>query len=223
MASNCTLHDGAIAVMASGGSPPYRYKLNNEITSQEGSFNGIGAGIYTVSAVDKQGCEVFLENVTVFADDLSFTTIFEEDDVCLDNNGKVTIEILGGNPPYLFKLGNGEFTNDNFFEQLSHGEHQVLIKDANDCVTQLKVTVPRGKTNTSWSNHILPLMITYCALDGCHDGGDKPDLSIYSNAKFYANLIKTKTIDRSMPFEDTLTQEQIDIISCWVDDGALDN
>lgn len=223
MATNCTMADGGIDVTAFGGKPPYRFKLNNGTTLQEGNFTGIAAGIYTVSVRDGRGCEVLLENVAVLAEDFSFSTTLEEDNLCLADNGKVTIEIQSGNPPYMYKLEDGEFTTGNSFEQLNHGPHNVQIKDANDCITQLTITVPRGKTETSWSNHILPIMITYCGLDGCHDGEDKPDLRVYSNAKFYATLIKVKTADRSMPFEGTLTQEQIDIIACWVDDGALNN
>jgi hypothetical protein len=66
-------------------------------------------------------------------------------------------------------------------------------------------------------------MNTYCALSGCHDGRRRPDLRLYERAKFYAKAIKSKTQDRSMPFEGSLTQEQIDVIACWVDDGALEN
>jgi hypothetical protein len=63
-----------------------------------------------------------------------------------------------------------------------------------------------------------------CALTGCHNGVSRPDLRIYANAKKYSYQIKEFTQDRSMPFDGPpLQQSEIDLITCWVDDGALEN
>jgi hypothetical protein len=63
-----------------------------------------------------------------------------------------------------------------------------------------------------------------CATTGCHNGVSRSnDFREYTSAKTFANSIKSKTQDRSMPFDGTLTQDQIDLIACWVDDGAVLN
>jgi hypothetical protein len=88
----------------------------------------------------------------------------------------------------------------------------------------LTVTIPQGITGTSWSNDILPIMEKNCAITGCHNGTSRSNnFSQYASAKSFAKTIKSKTQDRTMPFDGSLTQQQIDLIACWVDDGALQN
>jgi hypothetical protein len=75
----------------------------------------------------------------------------------------------------------------------------------------------------SWQEDILPIMQASCATTGCHDGISRRDWTDYDEVKEYATSIKSKTVDRSMPFDGPLPQEQIDMIACWVDGGALNN
>jgi hypothetical protein len=76
----------------------------------------------------------------------------------------------------------------------------------------------------SWQHEILPIMETSCALSGCHDGISRRDWTDYDEVKRYATAIKQRTQDRSMPFDGPmLSQDQINIIACWVDSGAPNN
>ena len=76
----------------------------------------------------------------------------------------------------------------------------------------------------SWEKDILPIMKTSCATAGCHDGISRLDWTDYDEVKRYALTIKQRTKDRSMPFDGPpLSQEQIDLIACWVDAGAPGN
>ncbi len=73
----------------------------------------------------------------------------------------------------------------------------------------------------SWQNDILPIMASSCANAGCHDGITRRDWMDYDEVKRYAASIKQRTVDRSMPFDGPpLSQEQINLIACWVDAGA---
>lgn len=77
---------------------------------------------------------------------------------------------------------------------------------------------------TSWQNDILPIMETSCSLSDCHDGLSRNDWTDYNEVKRYATAIKQRTQDRSMPFDGPpLTQDQINIIACWVDAGSPNN
>ncbi|HEY0654671.1 MAG TPA: hypothetical protein VGD65_16155 [Chryseosolibacter sp.] len=77
---------------------------------------------------------------------------------------------------------------------------------------------------TSWQNDILPIIEKSCAVSGCHDGISRRDWTNYAEVKRYAAAFKQRTQDRSMPFDGPpLTQEQIDVIGCWVDSGAHEN
>lgn len=75
----------------------------------------------------------------------------------------------------------------------------------------------------SWQADVLPIIQQSCAISGCHNGISRTDLRRYELAKANASDIKAFTQDRSMPFEGTITQQQIDLIGCWVDAGAPQN
>ncbi len=76
--------------------------------------------------------------------------------------------------------------------------------------------------NESYSNDISPILNQNCK--PCHfSGAQFPDLSNYNSISQNANLIKTVTQNKTMPKEGSLTQDEIDAIACWVDNGALDN
>ena len=180
-------------------------------------------GFYTVYVKDANGCTASVDNVLVKALDFTFTASILADKSCLSGDGQIVVEFLDGNPPYTFKLGNGSFSGDNSFSGLSSGGHTIVVKDNIGCSITLSLTVPKGSTGTSWATEIKPIMESSCAQSGCHNGSSRPDLRKIENAKFYAKSIKSKTQDKSMPRDGTLTQQQIDLIACWVDDGAIDN
>ena len=50
-----------------------------------------------------------------------------------------------------------------------------------------------------------------------------PISAIFANVQGNAGQIKTLTGNRTMPAEGSLTQAEIDMIACWVDDGAVAN
>ncbi|MEJ7645856.1 MAG: SprB repeat-containing protein [Chryseolinea sp.] len=222
-ATSCSIADGTLNVSASGGKQPYTFTLNDNAGQADGQFNNLHAGIYRVIVTDANGCAKSVDNVSIKASDFSFTANITADNSCLSGNGQIEINVTQVNPPYLYKLGTGDFSEDNSFPGLSVGTYGFVVKDNNDCSIFLNLTVPRGFTGVSWTDDIRPIITKSCTLSGCHDGKTRIDLSVFGNAKTHAENIKSKTQDRSMPREGTLSQSEIDIIACWVDDGAVLN
>jgi len=223
-ATACGIADGVIYVTAQGGDEPYSFRVNDQIPSTSNTIGELLSGVYTVAVTDKNGCEKTLENIKVLADGFEFTATTTEDNECINHNGSVTIDVQSGNAPFQYKLDANSFSDNNVFTGLETGSYNLSIRDANACTVQLHVTVPRGNTGTSWSDDILPIMQSSCAVSGCHNGISRTDYRIYANAKKEAAKIKSLTLDKSMPFDGpALTASQIKLISCWVDDGALDN
>jgi hypothetical protein len=68
-------------------------------------------------------------------------------------------------------------------------------------------------------------------LSGCHNGDMGPDLNWTSFEQFHKRAsrgeVKFRVTNRIMPPADSpggaLSQEQIDAIACWSDQGALNN
>jgi len=80
--------------------------------------------------------------------------------------------------------------------------------------------------NVSFATDIKPIIEMNCLINNseCHGMNPSiPNWAIFSEVQSHAGLIKTKTRDRSMPKIGSLTQSQIDLITCWVDNGAKDN
>lgn len=223
-ATSCSAHDGSIQISVSGGKEPYLFFVNEEAAESSGQIENLAAGTYSVRVEDANSCSQAISNITLLAQDFSFATSLQPNTSCTFGNGTAAIEVEQINPPYEYKIGAGDFTSDNVFTGLKTGNHTIEVKDNNDCIITLSITVPRGNTGTSWVNDIKPIMEKSCAITGCHNGVSRStNFNEYLSAKSNAGSIKSKTRDRSMPFDGTLTQNQIDLISCWVDDGALNN
>lgn len=221
-ATSCSSADGAIAVSATGGKPPYTYTLR-DVTSLSGMFDALASGVYTVKVTDDRGCAGEVPNIVVAATGFLFEANITADTDCVDGNGAVTIQITEGTPPFEFRFMDQAVTTVPEFASLESGEYDIEVTEASGCSAMLHITIPRGETGTSWSSEIQPILQLRCATTGCHNGLSRPDLRIYSNAKFYASQMKEFTQDGSMPFEGSMTQDEIDRIACWVDEGAKDN
>lgn len=222
-ATSCSISDGSIKVTATGGKEPYLYSLNDLPGQAAGQFDNLHAGVYTAKVTDANGCTKTVNNVSIKASDFTFNADIKSDDSCLSGNGMITLNVESVNPPYSYRLAAGEFSDNNVFSGLAVGTYSFIVKDNTDCSVTLSLTVPRGFTGTSWESNIKPIITKSCALSGCHDGGARQDLRVFQNAKQLAGQIKSKTQDRSMPRDGTLSQEEINLIACWVDDGALLN
>lgn len=222
-ASDCASANGFIHAAASGGKSPYSYVLNDLSPQSSSQFNNVKAGVYTLRVIDAEKCERLVENIFIQSDGFAVDLEITPDNECLDGNGSITVNVLEGEAPFQYKIGTGAFSANNVFEGLQKGRHKITVQDNAGCSANLDVSVPHGFTGTSWSDEILPIVEVSCSISGCHDGVFQPDLRIYANAKFYASLMKQYTQDKSMPFDGSIPQSQIDLIACWVDDGALDN
>ncbi len=223
-ATSCSTNDGSIHVSVSGGLEPYKFVVNGLSIETNGSIENLTAGVYSVLVTDANNCTFSLDNLSVIVKDFSVTSTVQLSTGCSTGNGAVTIDVAGDNPPYSFKLGNIGFTTNNSFSGLKSGSHIIAIQDNNNCIVEVSISIPQGFTGTSWINDIKPIMDKDCAISGCHNGTSRAtDFRNYNSAKSFAASIKSKTQDRSMPFDGALTQNQINLIACWVDDGALEN
>ena len=217
--ADCALMDATIKVAASGGEPPYNFVIDGREPQPDSLFENLAAGVYQVSAVDINKCSATLEVTLKNSNGLNLS--FETGNAgCGGSNGRLTVNAVDGTAPYQFKLDNGNFSAVNSFDGLSSGEYTLTAKDASGCVVSQKMRV---KSGISYSATVAGIIENNCAVYGCHSGSQFPDFRVFKNIHDNAAQIKKLTADRTMPQEGTLTQEQINQIACWVDDGALNN
>ncbi len=74
----------------------------------------------------------------------------------------------------------------------------------------------------SFSTHVKTIIDANCIQ--CHgQGGNFPNLTSYNSISSNAISIKAEVVSRRMPQGTSLSNEDIQTISCWVDEGALNN
>jgi hypothetical protein len=217
--ADCGVKNGFISVTASGGNGDYQFKLDNGSFQPGSEFQNLGAGSYTITLRDGNTCEQTL-SVNVLNKDGVNVSLTTTSAGCNGTNGTISAQPVGGEGPFLFKLGDEDYREENMFDGLAVGSYVVTIKDFTECEASQTVRVPSG---VSFKSTIEPIIQTSCAINNCHNGRQFPDFRQFNNIKANADNIKRLTGNRTMPQEGMLTQGQIDAIACWVDDGALDN
>lgn len=173
-------------------------------------------------------CDDVLLNVAIDIDHSNLTS------ECGISDGRLVINAsssMGSEIEYSIDEG-GTFQKDSVFEQLKPGEYLVGIKDINGCESPFeKVVIFSG---ISFQAKIAPIIKAFCSLGtdfdgfGCHVQGGRANSNflIFSEIQSNAQELKRRVSIRNMPRSNsmlTLTDEQIEILVCWVDDGALEN
>ncbi len=94
----------------------------------------------------------------------------------------------------------------------------------------------------TYDTNVKPIIEAACSYSGCHSGGDasmwvpdgSKDYTTYAGMLDNLNngLFKERTLDSlNMPdpmfvpdnYPETLTQEELDILACWIDNGFPEN
>ena len=130
---------GSITVTASGGTAPYSYSANGGSTYQSSNvFNGLVAGSYVVVVKDSNNCVSNGQQVTISQPDsaVSFTT--SQVNVLCNGaaTGSIRVTASGGTAPYSYSANGGStYQSSNVFNELAAGSYVVVVKDANNCVS----------------------------------------------------------------------------------------
>jgi hypothetical protein len=226
-ASACNLIDGSIFVMASAGNAPYSFSINGGTFQTSNGFVNLGPGIYSLTVQDATLCTRTIQ-VDIYGTgstlDASYLPVADSE--CLTGNGSVTVTARGGTPPYTYQFGTGPFTDTSFHQtNLTSGFYTITIRDANACPKVVSVIIPKDNTGVSYASQIKPIVNKSCAITGCHNGDNGPTRNWTDFSLFQKNAqnIKLRTGNRSMPLVGALTDDEIALIACWVDDGAINN
>ncbi|WP_179344781.1 beta strand repeat-containing protein, partial [Winogradskyella ursingii] len=145
---------GNIDLAISGGFPPYTFNWSNDTTNQ--NLTNVGAGTYSVTVTDSNGCSVS-DNFTINQPDEELTsTITKVDVLCFgDETGSIDLSVNGGTAPYSYSWNSGQTTRN--IENLGAGIYSVTITDANGCIerNQIEINQPNSQlraTLTSTTN-----------------------------------------------------------------------
>ncbi len=129
--------DGTVTLVVSGGTEPYNLLWNNGVTTQ--NLIGVGAGTYTVSITDNNGCSATTSASVNEPTELSTNTV-PTDELCNgSNDGAVDLTVTGGTEPCTYAWNNGNSTQDLI--NVGAGDYNVTVTDGHGCIAQDGATV----------------------------------------------------------------------------------
>lgn len=217
--SDCDI-PGSIVLDANGGEPPYTFSIDGDNFQDSSTFDNLFAGEFQILVRDKIGCSSSV-SFTLESEPTGITLILSSSNSeCLSATGSITAEASGGVGALTYSINNGDFSEKASFTALSSGGYTITVKDEENCRVQKSIQV---KTTTSLSADIMPIIQKDCSISGCHNGSQSPRLVTENEVMQNADRIKSETQAGTMPRNRTLTDNEIDLIACWVDDGALNN
>ena len=132
--------DGSSTVSASGGTAPYTYAWSSgSVTDTQ---LGIGAGVYTVTVTDVNGCELVASDTLIDPASITNTPTITNASCNNDCDGSITLVSAGGLAPYTYVWDNA--MTGNSVSSLCDGTYIVTTTDANNCsiIDTFEITEP---------------------------------------------------------------------------------
>lgn len=129
--------DGIITLQIRGGTPPYRYFIDNN--SAQAIINNLASGTYHLTVMDANDCRI---DSTFWLSEPNPILVTERHNqppcpqVC---NATLSLTVEGGTPPYRYNWSNGN--NLPYGESLCVGTYTITTKDVNNCVSTITVTI----------------------------------------------------------------------------------
>jgi len=107
----CSINSGIANAIATGGTAPYNYQWSNGATTQ--TVTGLGAGTYSVTATDANGCEA-TSAVILTSTESPTIDIESNSPVCVGSDIYITSSVNGGTPPYNYIwVGPGGYSSSS--------------------------------------------------------------------------------------------------------------
>lgn len=139
------MQNGSISLQINGGTGPYTYSWNTGSTAD--NLSNIGAGNYTVTVTDANGCSTTQSTTLMQPSSAVDATIAATAANCTGTQaGTVSITATGGTAPYAYLWNTGATTQN--LTNVNPGSYTVTITDASGCAITKSASVT-DNTNVS--------------------------------------------------------------------------
>ena len=193
---------GAACFTINGGAQPYGLvldngeALNNIANNQEMCIEGLAAGVYTATITDANGCTATAMTEIPIVESAPQPEPTVTPSVCNGSTGSICGDLIGTGP-YLMVVNGGAaqtITGNSYCaENLSAGEYDLIISDANSCVFNFIVpvgddcggTCPTITAGVSTTAQLCTTMGTACFT---LNGGAQPYNLVLDNGEALNNM-----------------------------------
>ncbi|MBW8050709.1 MAG: hypothetical protein FVQ77_10310, partial [Cytophagales bacterium] len=199
--ATCGDTNGAVDVTVAGDFPPFTYSWNTGETTED--ISNIGAGTYTLSATDSNGCtstaDFLVQNISSMV--LSATAGYVTCNGSSD--GSIDLTVSSGVIPYTFAWDNGPITEDIF--GLTAGNYTVTVTDSVGCISLKTITITQPDVVVI---NAVTLSNEKCGeVDGAIDiavaGGTPPNTYNWSNGEATSAIDSLSAGDYSVTVTDS--------------------
>lgn len=122
--------NGAIAITAAGGVPPYKYSWSHG--SVRSDVIGLGSGKYSITVTDAKGCTKIMASEVREPAPFVASLASVKNILCNgENTGEIKLSVRGGARPYKFVWSSGDTTQNLSGKRA--GSYSVSITDKNGC------------------------------------------------------------------------------------------
>lgn len=136
---------GALETGANGGTPTYRYKIDNGSWGNSPQFGGLPQGWYVLHVRDANGCEDTAWAEVLEPLPLNGVLTNVDSVVCHgDATGAFTVLPTGGTSPHMFSIDGVNFQSSSTFDSLQAQIYTVTIEDQNGCSKVISFPVPQN-------------------------------------------------------------------------------
>ena len=122
---------GAITVSATGGLPPYQYKIGSGAFQPSATFSSLIAGSYTLTIQDANLCSTTTSATIVEPVVLNVDYSTEPSTCPNTSDGVITLTATGGVAPFSILWTDGSTLSER--SNMPAGEYSVIITDNNGC------------------------------------------------------------------------------------------
>ena len=132
--------DGSINLSATGNNgTDFTFELSGSINTT-GDFSDLPSGVYEVTATDQLGCDNTSTIMIPSPAMLSLVPVVVDEISCEgEEDGAITVEVLGGVAPYQFNWNN--MSNDSILSGIPQGDYNLVLIDANGCISSLNLII----------------------------------------------------------------------------------
>lgn len=126
----CDYNNGTATIIPQSGIPPYQYSWNTNPPQTTSTARNLSNGVYQFTFSDANNCS---GNNSVFVSYSSpvILNAVEQNEICNNNQGSVSLTPQLGTPPYTYSWSNGNTTSS--INNLSQGSYSFTVNDAEGC------------------------------------------------------------------------------------------